>query len=124
MSTKQAAVAYVEREDGRILVVWNKRYGGWAMPGGLVEEGETPVAAMIRELREETSVESLACVTMWVSPPLEQLLPGRGQIVRLFHVTGYQGTPQEDGAWVSGDVVHTRGISEVVSICRDLKTVF
>jgi len=37
----RAAVSYVEREDGRILCVWNSRYGGWALPGGKVEEGET-----------------------------------------------------------------------------------
>ena len=37
----RAAVSYVERSDGRILCVWNSRYGGWTLPGGKVEEGET-----------------------------------------------------------------------------------
>src|SRR5208337_2707287 len=46
----RAAVSYVERSDGRILCVWNSRYGGWTLPGGKVEEGETVEAAQAREL--------------------------------------------------------------------------
>lgn len=54
----RAAVCIVRRrDDGRYLCVWNKRYGGWSFPGGKVEEGETPVQAAVRELREETSLE-------------------------------------------------------------------
>ena len=52
-----AAVCITRRGDGRYLCVWNKRYGGWSFPGGKVEDGETPVQAAVRELREETSLE-------------------------------------------------------------------
>jgi len=52
-----AAVAYLEREDGRLLSVWNRRYGGWSLPGGRVEDGESVPAALRRELREETGLE-------------------------------------------------------------------
>jgi ADP-ribose pyrophosphatase YjhB (NUDIX family) len=58
-SPRAASVSFIEREDGRLLCVWNKRYGGWSLPGGMVEEGETVDAAQARELREETSLETL-----------------------------------------------------------------
>ena len=51
-----AAVAYVKRDDGKLLVVWNKRYGRWSMPGGKVEAGERKDAAVVRELHEETGL--------------------------------------------------------------------
>ena len=47
--------------DGRVLIA--KRPHGrplaglWEFPGGKVEEGETPEAALIRELREELGIE-------------------------------------------------------------------
>jgi len=51
-----AAVSIVADEDGDLLVVWNKRYGGWTLPGGMVEENETPEQGQIRELLEETGL--------------------------------------------------------------------
>ncbi|MDE2384932.1 MAG: 8-oxo-dGTP diphosphatase MutT [Alphaproteobacteria bacterium] len=51
-----SAVALID-PDGRVLL--SKRPAGknlaglWEFPGGKVEEGETPEAALIRELREE-----------------------------------------------------------------------
>lgn len=49
-------------DDGRILLIQRADNGLWAMPGGLLEVGETPAAGVVREVFEETGVrvEALA----------------------------------------------------------------
>lgn len=55
-----AAVALVDA-DGRVLLCKRpegKPFAGlWEFPGGKVEPGERPEAALIRELREELSID-------------------------------------------------------------------
>jgi ADP-ribose pyrophosphatase YjhB (NUDIX family) len=55
VSPVAGAEAVVVR-DGRILLIQRADNGLWAMPGGLVEIGETLTEAAARELREETGV--------------------------------------------------------------------
>jgi 8-oxo-dGTP diphosphatase len=64
------AVAMID-VDGRVLIA--KRPAGkqlagmWEFPGGKVEPGERPEAALIRELREELGVEvSESCLAPFV----------------------------------------------------------
>jgi 8-oxo-dGTP diphosphatase len=56
-------VAAVIMRDGKILIGQRKRGGRhplkWEFPGGKVEPGEEPRAALTRELREELNVEAL-----------------------------------------------------------------
>jgi 8-oxo-dGTP diphosphatase len=51
-------------EDGRVLLTQRKPgshlAGAWEFPGGKVEEGEDPRAALGRELREELGIEVFA----------------------------------------------------------------
>ena len=55
-----AAVALVD-VDGRVLLAkrpeGKKLAGLWEFPGGKVEPGETPEAALIRELKEELGID-------------------------------------------------------------------
>ncbi|PHQ98512.1 MAG: 8-oxo-dGTP diphosphatase MutT [Marinosulfonomonas sp.] len=56
-----SAVALIDR-DGRILLaqrpVGKSMAGLWEFPGGKVESGETPEAALIRELHEELGINT------------------------------------------------------------------
>ncbi|MDR3074662.1 MAG: NUDIX hydrolase [Candidatus Methanoplasma sp.] len=41
----------------RFLMVFNDKRGGWEMPGGKMEPGETPEEAAVREFREEAGYD-------------------------------------------------------------------
>ncbi len=59
--TLVAAVALIDPE-GRVLLAQRPEgkslAGLWEFPGGKVEPGETPEAALIRELREELGIDT------------------------------------------------------------------
>ena len=52
--------ALVVDERRRVFLVQHSYVGGWHLPGGGVEPGETLIDALIRELREETNIEPTA----------------------------------------------------------------
>jgi 8-oxo-dGTP diphosphatase len=57
----EVVAAIIVRDDGRILMTQrfdDAHLGGlWEFPGGKREDGETPEAALCRELREELRIE-------------------------------------------------------------------
>ena len=57
--------AIIERVDRRLLIGQRRRDDTsplkWEFPGGKMREGETPEAALARELQEELSVTLLRC---------------------------------------------------------------
>jgi len=84
---KRAAISLVEHPDGggRLLCVWNTRYEGWSLPGGLVEEGESIGEAQARELREETGLETVSARQIFTGPAA-QTKPNRASYVHVFQV--------------------------------------
>ena len=106
------AVALVDA-DGRVLV--QQRPAGkpmgdlWEFPGGKVEAGETPEAALVRELAEELGIDvEAACVApaTFASAPLGE----RHLLLLLYACRKWRGTPRalEGGAlrWVRPVELH------------------
>ncbi len=104
-----AAVALIDA-DGRVLLTQRPEgkslAGLWEFPGGKVETGETPEAALIRELDEELGVET------WTSclAPLffaSHSYPDFHLLMPLFACRRWQGTAMgREGqklAWVCGN---------------------
>ena len=62
------AAGVVFDADGRVLLERRSDTGGWALPGGIIDPGEEPADAAVREIFEETGViavpERLVAVTV------------------------------------------------------------
>ena len=50
------AYAFIYKEDEKKILMVNNKGGGWSLPGGAVEQGETLEQAVIREVKEETNL--------------------------------------------------------------------
>lgn len=90
------AVALVDG-DGRVLLQQRPEgkamAGLWEFPGGKVEPGELPEAALVRELREELSIDvEAACLApaTFASEPLA----GRHLLLLLYACRKWKGMPQ------------------------------
>jgi 8-oxo-dGTP diphosphatase len=92
-------------DDGRILITQRRADqslgGQWEFPGGKVEPGEAPVAALVRELGEEIGV-TVAVGRIW--EVLFHAYP-EFDLVMLVYVCRINGSPRAvevaDLAWVA-----------------------
>lgn len=120
MTRRLRVVCAVLAEDGRLFAARRGpggRNGGlWELPGGKLEPGESPGAALVRELREELGLE-VAVLAVW-EPVLHEepgfrleLIPVvcrrvRGEPIPAEHAeTGWFRPEELDGlAWSPADV--------------------
>jgi 8-oxo-dGTP pyrophosphatase MutT (NUDIX family) len=98
-TVRKAAVAVIPdfgdgKEPPRVLCVWNRRYKTWSLPGGMVEEGETPEEAQRRELEEETGMLTASARLVHEGPHGLASSRGRASIVCVFLVEAI-GEPRE-----------------------------
>lgn len=91
----QVYVVVVDREKKKVLLVYNKQ-GVWLLPGGKVEEGETLLQTLIREVKEETNRDV----------KLDTVTP-------LYYQLGYK--KGEDGSWLVSPGVQVRYIVDVLN---------
>jgi ADP-ribose pyrophosphatase YjhB (NUDIX family) len=56
-SFRVGAMCVVTRHDSAVLLVRHSYRRGWGLPGGLLQRGEEPVAAAVRETQEEVGVD-------------------------------------------------------------------
>jgi 8-oxo-dGTP diphosphatase len=91
----EVAAAVIERPDGSFLLACRpegKPYPGyWEFPGGKIEPGEDPRAALDRELKEELGID-VREATPWIT----RVYAYTHATVRLhfFRVTAWDGEPQ------------------------------
>jgi len=125
-----AAAALIDI-DGRVLIAerpaGRSMAGLWEFPGGKVDEGETPEAALVRELREELGIDtrqSCLAPVAFASHAYDDF----HLLMPLFACRTWQGTvqPQEGQrlAWVLparlGDYPMPPADAPLVALLRDL----
>ena len=106
------AVALID-VDGRLLVqqrpAGKSMAGLWEFPGGKIEPGETPEAALIRELSEELAIDT-AAACLAPATFASEALGDRHLLLLLYICRKWRGTPRavEGGAlrWVRLPELH------------------
>lgn len=73
-------IVHFQKDKCRYLLL--RCFGYWDFPKGMVEPGETPLAAARREVSEETALEALAF--SWGEGYIETAPYGHGKIARYY----------------------------------------
>jgi 8-oxo-dGTP diphosphatase len=95
MQTVNAAVGVLRRADGQVLLAQRPEgkpwAGWWEFPGGKIEQGESALVALKRELHEELGIEVLVAYP-WLTRSFDY--PERQVKLHFFMVRDWSGEPQ------------------------------
>lgn len=120
MDVRVGAYAVIVQDGNLLLTHWNEHgRAGWTLPGGGLEDYETPEQAAVREVREETGYEAQLRTLLGVDSlflePGDRIVAGDGplhalRVVYLARIVGGSLTPEADGSsdearWVPLDAV-------------------
>lgn len=105
------------RKNGKVLVgqrpLGHSLAGQWEFPGGKIEKGESPEAALIRELNEELGIEAEVGTLKLAGT---HSYGDTGIIVLFFEVLFWKGEPKAkhhmDLRWVDPDELQDLAIPE------------
>ena len=99
--TLSCGIVIVRRTDAGWLTLMLRAYRNWDFPKGLMEEGETPIEAAVREVGEETGITQLSFD--WGDKFIETGPYNRGKVARYYLAS----TAEENvtlGIWGEGDL--------------------
>jgi 8-oxo-dGTP diphosphatase len=88
---------------GNLLLIRRGDNGRWALPGGMIEPGESIAECLVREVREETGVEvePLRLVGIYSDPAYGHVILDNGDelyvVIAAFECRVLGGVPRPDG---------------------------
>jgi 8-oxo-dGTP pyrophosphatase MutT (NUDIX family) len=80
--TLSCGVVLVRKDEGGWRTLILRAYRNWDFPKGLMEQGETPLEAAIREVAEETGIRQLSFD--WGDKHIETGPYNRGKVARYY----------------------------------------
>jgi bis(5'-nucleosidyl)-tetraphosphatase len=80
--TLSCGIVIVRRSDAGWLTLMLRAYRNWDFPKGLMEKGETPIEAAVREVGEETGITQLSFD--WGDKFIETGPYNRGKVARYY----------------------------------------
>ena len=89
--------AIVTNDAGHVLLQRRSDFGTWAVIGGMIEPGEEPANAIVREVFEETAVrvEPIRITGVYTSPLITYPNGDRAQyVITVFHCRALGGEPR------------------------------